>query len=92
MRESELQKRIFAYARSRGAWVRKFASENHRGAPDLVLISKGDVIFIEVKRKGKRPTKLQEKTHDEMRAHGAIVFVVDDLDDAKIHIDVLCRL
>jgi hypoxanthine phosphoribosyltransferase len=50
---------------------------------DLVCIRSGRTIWIEVKREGEEARLKQEKVAREMRANGAEVFLVDDIDDAR---------
>ncbi|HOO79022.1 MAG TPA: VRR-NUC domain-containing protein [Lachnospiraceae bacterium] len=50
------------------------------GIPDRILIGNGKVIFIELKSPGKKPRPLQVAIIKQMRAHGAIVYVLDTKD------------
>ena len=47
------------------------------GIPDRILIANGKVVFIELKAPGKKPRPLQVSLIKKMRAHGAIVYVID---------------
>jgi len=49
----------------------------------------GQVIFIEFKQLGKKPTVMQEREHARMRNNCATVYVVDSLDMGKGIIDAL---
>ena len=60
-----------------------------RGIPDRIFVNKGLTIFAELKTKGKKPRESQVERIKEMRRHGAIVFVIDTLDDAKKLIKML---
>jgi len=42
------------------------------------------LIFIEFKRQGETPRKLQEYVHEKIRAHGFKTYVIDNLVEAKI--------
>ncbi|MGY4541159.1 hypothetical protein ACVWY0_001068 [Arthrobacter sp. UYNi723] len=63
----------------------KFTSPGNNGVPDRVVIGNGQTVFIELKRPGKGPRRLQKEVIAEMRSHGAEVRVantteqVDDL-------------
>jgi hypothetical protein len=48
-----------------------------KGFPDLTVVLPGEVIFVEVKQPGKKPTKIQEWWHKRLRTLGATVLVVD---------------
>jgi hypothetical protein len=68
----------------------KWASPSHRGVPDrIVFLPEGLVAAIEVKAKGKKPTKLQLAVHDQLRGLGAKVYVVDDCESIKGALDAL---
>lgn len=59
----------------------KFNSDSSLGVPDRLLITKGHVIFVELKRpinyKSQGPRASQIAVFNEMRKHGATVLVVD---------------
>jgi hypothetical protein len=43
----------------------------------------GQIIFVEVKRPGGKPTDAQIKDHERRRALGCDVRVIDNLEDAR---------
>lgn len=69
-RESAVEAAIVRYAREHGVYTRKFASPARRGVPDRIFLYQGQVLFMEVKRPGKKPTPLQEHELLEIRSHG----------------------
>jgi hypothetical protein len=80
------------YAKSLGIWHAKFKSANNRGVPDRIFIApsetpgrtEGYTFFIEFKKPGKKKADpLQKIVIDEMREHGALIYVTDDLEVAK---------
>lgn len=83
MREIAIEYPACDFAELRGWMVCKFTSPGLRAVPDRLFIRNAVVIFIEFKAPGEPATPQQLKRHREMRAHGAIVYVVDNLDDAK---------
>lgn len=87
--ERDIENRVCAYAKRKGCWVRKFTSPNNRGVPDRLFIYKRRVFFIEFKRKGRKPTALQTKTIEEMKSHGAEVYVIDNVQAGKELIDAI---
>jgi hypothetical protein len=90
-RESSVEERAKRYARSLGYWCRKFKSPGRRSAPDDIFANGcGFVFWVEFKARGKTATALQLEEHAEMRAHGLIVYVVDNFDDAKAILDRHC--
>lgn len=50
------------------------------GTPDRFAIICGQIIFIEIKMFGKKPTFEQVRKHEELRRHGAIVITCDSFD------------
>jgi hypothetical protein len=61
----------------------KFASPGRRGVPDLLLVRRGGVFFIELKTPTGtgRLSDLQVATIAEMRDHGATVYVCASMAD-----------
>lgn len=93
VRHSEVsEKAIEAYlnkrAKESGLLCLKYSNSNVTGYPDrLVCIPGGVVIWVELKSKGKKPTKLQQIRHDELRGIGHLVKVIDN----KADIDELIK-
>jgi hypothetical protein len=48
------------------------------GTPDRFAVVCGQIVFVEVKMRGEKPTPEQLKKHDELRAASAIVIIADD--------------
>jgi len=89
MLEKEIEKKVCAYARSKGCLTYKFVSPTQRGVPDRIIIYRGEAMFIEFKQRGKTPTKLQEHKIAELRTHDMRVLVVDNLEYGMAVIDDL---
>lgn len=91
--EASLQTTILRWLRSYGGWWVKFhvsGKYSTAGVPDIIGSYKGKFVAFEVKRPGRKLTKLQAVTHDKMKKQGeAYVFVVDSLDKTK---ELLYRL
>lgn len=74
--------RVQKYAKDRfeaiGGLVRKLSYENRVGAPDLLVILPGGIVwFVEVKKdENTKPDRHQLREHERMRKRGANVFVV----------------
>jgi Holliday junction resolvase len=78
MRESKVQAKLIKQLEKDGYYVIKLIQTNKNGIPDVLAIPKGsDVKFIEVKRKGGEPTKLQKYRIKELRDHGVSARVFD---------------
>ncbi|MDU3284310.1 MAG: hypothetical protein E7E80_10810 [Cutibacterium avidum] len=74
--------RVQKYAKYRfealGSLVRKLSYEGRSGAPDLLVILPGGIVwFVEVKKdENTKPDPHQLREHERMRKRGANVFVV----------------
>lgn len=84
MTESQLERRVTQWCKSRNLLTYKFVSPNNRGVPDRLVIAKGRVLFLELKQPGKKPTKLQEHEMARLRAAGCWVYWVDNWPDAEL--------
>lgn len=78
--EKEIEDAVCKHARSKGWLAYKFNSEARRSVPDRLMISPGgQVLFIEFKRLGRKPTEQQEREHTTLRANGQRVAVIDTI-------------
>lgn len=79
MLEKDVEKKCGAIAKRHGCLWLKWSSPSVRGVPDRLLIyPDGTVVFVEVKRPGGRPTKLQLAWHRKLRLQGCGVVVISD--------------
>jgi hypothetical protein len=69
----------------RGGMCQKFVDPGRRGAPDRIVLLRGRIYFVEMKReKFGKLESWQERYHDDLRAQGFGVVVLwskDDVDD-----------
>lgn len=76
--------------------VKKLSTLNMYGEvgwPDQEWSVRGGITFyIEGKRPGEKPTEIQERRHDELRALGFSVYVIDDISNGKNVIDTFARM
>ena len=79
--ERDVDRALVRYAKRRGVRVvPKIHAVSRRGFPDrLFLATGGRVLFVEVKRPGGRPSRLQAQTLTRLRALGFRAEVVDDV-------------
>lgn len=75
--EGKIENYLKTQAEALGFICWKFTAPSTDGVPDRVLIGYGKTAFVETKREGGAPRKLQEITIKEMREHGALVYVAD---------------
>lgn len=82
MRERDIEAYLVAEVAKRGGVAEKFTSPSRRSVPDrLVQWPRGllpaNVVFIECKATGEKPTPAQARDHKRRRAMGFVVLVVD---------------
>lgn len=73
-----------------GTWAFKVHGGPYQaaGLPDVVCVSRGHVVFLEVKRPGGKVSRIQERVHAQLRSAGACVHVVESVDEA---LDMVAR-
>ena len=82
--ERKFEKRLVELAKKHGWYCRKVKWIGRRGAPDRLLISDwGRRTWIELNSPGKKPDKLQEREHAEMRKFGENVRVIDSMEGVE---------
>lgn len=78
MREAAIERRLKRKVEAAGGKALKFVSPGWAGAPDrIVLLPGGRVVFVELKAPGKKPRPIQLKRHEELKALGFEVEVID---------------
>lgn len=81
MLERDIEKRFVAHVKKLGGTAEKFTSPQKRSVPDrLVTLPGGEIIFVELKAPGKKPTESQQRDHDKRRALGCDVRVIDSVE------------
>lgn len=79
MREKQVEQRLVKAVRAAGGICPKLVSPGMDGMPDRLLLMPGArMAFVEVKAPGKEPHPLQTHRHQQLRALGFPVFVLDD--------------
>ncbi len=82
--EKEIEQYLVRLVKAQGGFAFKFISTNHAGVPDrIVLLPQGKLIFVELKSKGKHPSKLQTVMFQKMEALGFPVHIIDSKEKAK---------
>lgn len=90
MLEKELEKKFREAVRDYGGAAYKFVSPGVSGVPDrLAVLPGGHVGFVELKQKGKKPTRLQELQIKRLRALGCAVYVLDSPEDISRVIELI---
>ncbi len=82
MNEKYIEKKLVTAVKQSGGIAPKLISPGYDGMPDrLVLLPKGKIGFVEVKRKEMKPRPLQLARHKLLKGLGFKVFVLDDEKD-----------
>lgn len=82
--EKEIEAKIGQYAKSKGLEYRKFTSPANRAVPDRIILVPGGVVgFLELKRKGEKPTPLQWRELRKLKEMGMNVAWCDNVDDGR---------
>lgn len=82
-RESVIEGEIVDYAESRGWWQDKIMKTSRGSFPDRFFLRRGRIVLIEVKATDEKARRKQAKRHRELREHGAEVYLIDNLEEAK---------
>lgn len=78
MRERDIEQYLVRRVKEAGGTAYKFTSPGRRSVPDrLVLWPLGLLEFVECKAPGQKPTPLQQREHEKLRALGYAVTVLD---------------
>jgi len=79
VREKVIEQKLVRAVKAMGGIAPKFTSPGFDGMPDrLVLLPKGRIAFVEVKRHLEKTRPLQEARHGVLRRLGFKVYVLDD--------------
>ncbi len=82
MLEKDIERKLVKETKACQGMCLKFTSPSQTGVPDrIVLLPRGKIGFVEVKRPGERPRPIQVKRIEELRELGFKVFVLDDEKD-----------
>lgn len=84
MREIKIEKYLIKMIEKKGGMALKFPPLFFAGFPDrIVLLPKGVAIFVELKRPGAKPRKIQERVHSKLRGLGFRVDVLSTLEEVE---------
>lgn len=89
--EKEVRDACLRLAKKRGVLHKRmhFGRGAAAGWPDDLFINLGRHVWVEFKREGGAATPLQLEVHGQMRRHGALVYVVDSVDEFAIILALL---
>lgn len=76
--EKQIEKYLVNEIERLGGLCIKFPPLFFRGFPDRIVLLPGAlIVFVEMKDKGKKPTRVQLRAHDKLRSLGFRVEVLD---------------
>lgn len=81
IRESQVEKGICDFAKTIGVTMQKQNGVHNRGKADQLCMRGGKAAFLEIKRPGEKPTKLQERYLRLRREDGFPATWVDNVED-----------
>jgi Holliday junction resolvase len=89
--EKTIVAKVLAMARALGWWAVKMHGNQYMvaGLPDVLVIRHGRVAWMEVKRPGEEPTRVQEHRMRELARAGCPVTVVRSAADARHFLESL---
>ena len=91
MREQRIERQLVQQVSKLGGLALKFVSPGMAGVPDrLLLFPGGRAVFVETKAPGTKPRPLQVHRHEQLRALGFRVFVIDEMKQIREVLDDLC--
>ena len=83
--ENSIEKRLVTEVERVGGWCLKLPAIHNAGLPDrLCLFPGGEVVFVELKAFGKKPRKIQTLMHQNLKAMGFRVLVIDTIMGCKM--------
>ncbi len=90
MLEKHIEAKVCDYAKQRGLLVYKFTSPARAAVPDrLFILPNGKMFFVEFKREGQKATPAQQREHMRLRQHNVSVFVIDNVVDGNLIVDLM---
>lgn len=85
MLEKTIEAHLVKRVKESGGIAYKFTSPQRRSVPDrLVVLPGGRFEFVELKAPGKKPTPMQSREHERLRALGCIVRVIDTKEEVEV--------
>ena len=81
--EAHIERTVTQWAKELGVLSIKLNVRGQRGIPDRLFMLDGKVLFIEFKKPGAVPTRIQRWAINNLQAHGFDAAVVDDIEQAK---------
>jgi Holliday junction resolvase len=87
--EKTIVAKVVAQGRDLGYWVTKYhgSAFSMSGVPDVLAIKDGRACWLECKRSGEKPTKIQELRMQDLQRAGCPVAVVTSAEEARVFLE-----
>lgn len=89
MKESKIEKYLIDETKKINGLCMKWVSPGNSGVPDRIVLVNHGIYFIELKRPGAEPRKLQRETIRRLQAHGGVVFVLDTIERVNRFVEMV---
>lgn len=76
--ESKFEQEFNQWVKEHGGLSIKMPANVYTGIPDRMVLHEGRTAFIELKRDGEKPRKIQQFWLDTLRRHGFVAFWLTD--------------
>lgn len=82
--ETKIEQKIVGWLHREGWWAEKLHMDSKRGWPDITAVKDNVWVLFEVKRPVVGVVaKHQKQVHKELRKVGAVIYVVESLEEVK---------
>lgn len=92
MIESQVERYLHSKVTANYGMCLKFVSPGTVGVPDRIVIHRGRIMFVELKRPGEKPRPLQQVRARQMRAAGARVYCISTTDQVDRFVNELNKI
>lgn len=92
MIESQVERYLHSKVTTNYGMCLKFVSPGTAGVPDRIVIHRGRILFVELKRPGEKPRPLQKVRARQMREAGANVYCISTTDQVDRFVNELNKI
>lgn len=92
MIESQVERYLHSKVTANYGMCLKFVSPGTVGVPDRIVIHRGRILFVELKRPGEKPRPLQKVRARQMRAAGAMVYCISTTEQVDQFVNELNKI